>query len=113
MAKSKTRILNLSIEKSAINEALECHFDKHKFDGICEENFSDKAWTKFCASYIKTEYADLTMKELACLVEYQIIDFLEGLLWGHRFEAVVKITPPDDFGWYWIYADISVLREDY
>ena len=40
MAKSKTRILNLSIEKSAINEALECHFGKHKFDGICEENFS-------------------------------------------------------------------------
>ena len=53
------------------------------------------------------------MKELACLVEYQIIDFLEDLLWGHRFEAVVKITPPDDFGWYCVYADISVLREDY
>ena len=69
--------------------------------------------TRFCASYIKTEYADLTMKELACLVEYQIIDFLEDLLWGHRFEAVVKITPPDDFGWYCVYADISVLREDY
>lgn len=113
MAKSKTRILNLSIEKSAINEALECHFGKHKFDGICEENFSDKAWIKFRASYIKTEYADLTMKELACLVEYQIIYFLEGLLWGHRFEAVVKINPPDDFGWYCVYADISVLREDY
>lgn len=113
MAKSRMYVPSLRTQKSAIKDALEQHFGEYKFDCIAGQSFADRDWIKFYANRIKVKYADLTMEELAHLVEYQIIDFLEDIQPGHRFEAVVKINPPDDFGWYWVYADISVLREDY
>lgn len=109
--RSNTYFLSDDTLKMIANEAIHKHFNRTRFEEVCQQNSADTSYHKYLAEDVFTKYAELDKEELAHLIEYRAISLLEEILWGHRFEAKVIVNSTNIDDCCDIYVSLSVVRE--